>query len=196
MLKAALRKEMLQKRLQYTATEVNARSQQLADRFFAFFSLQEIKALHVFLPISRYNEINTWYIIRKLQQNYPGIALIVPVTNLPEQTLSHYCFTATTQLAENKWGIPEPQNAEPVAETVIDMILIPLLAFDQKGHRVGYGKGFYDQFLALCRPGALKIGLSLEPPLAEITDVRAGDVLLDYAVTPEKVYAFKSDITP
>ena len=191
MLKAALRKEMLQKRLQYTVAEVNPLSRQISDQFFAFFSLQETKTLHVFLPIIRYNEINTWYIIHKLQQDYPGISLVVPVTNLKELTLSHYLFTSATELAENKWGILEPQYAEPIAESSIDLVLIPLLAVDKQGHRIGYGKGFYDRFLHLCRPDVLKIGLSLEPPLTKITDVHAGDVLLDFAVTPEKVYAFR-----
>jgi len=191
MLKATLRKEMLQKRLQYTPEEVNAWSQEICNQFFTFFSLAEIKMLHIFLPIIRYNEINTWYIIRKLQQAYPGIALVVPVSNLKELTLSHYLFTTATELTENKWGIPEPRQADPVDETSIDMILIPLLGFDKQGHRIGYGKGFYDRFLQLCRPRVLKIGLSLEPPLEKITDVHAGDVLLDYAVTPENVYSFK-----
>ncbi|PIQ22855.1 MAG: 5-formyltetrahydrofolate cyclo-ligase [Cytophagales bacterium CG18_big_fil_WC_8_21_14_2_50_42_9] len=191
MLKATLRKEILQKRLQYTPEEVNAWSRQICNRFFTFFSLAEIKMLHIFLPIIRYNEINTWYIIRKLQQEYPGIALVVPVSNFKELTLGHYLFTTATELAENKWGIPEPRQAEPVAETSIDMILIPLLGFDKQGHRIGYGKGFYDRFLHLCRPGVLKIGLSLAPPLEKITDVHAGDVLLDYAVTPGNVYSFK-----
>jgi len=191
MLKAALRKEMLQKRLQYTVAEVDALSQRIKNQFFSFFSLSEIKTLHIFLPITRYNEINTWYIIHKLQQDYPGMALVVPVANLQELTLSHYRFTVATELQENKWGIPEPLAAEPIAETAIDLIIIPLLGFDKQGHRIGYGKGFYDRFLHLCRPNVLKIGISLEPPLANITDVHAGDVLLDYAVTPEKVYVFR-----
>jgi len=192
MLKAALRKEMLQKRLQYTAAEVDALSQRIRDQFFSFFSLSEIKTLHIFLPITRYNEINTWYIIHQLQQDYPGIALVVPVTNLQELTLSHYRFTSATELIENKWGISEPLAAEPITETAIDLVIIPLLGFDKQGHRIGYGKGFYDRFLHLCRPDVLKIGISLEPPLAEITDVHAGDVLLDYAITPEEVYVFRS----
>ena len=118
------------------------------------------------------------------------MALVVPVTNFKELTLSHYLLTSTTELAENKWGILEPLAAEPMAETAIDLILVPLLGFDKQGHRIGYGKGFYDRFLHLCRPDVLKVGLSLELPVAKITDVHAGDVLLDYAVTPEKVYTF------
>ena len=195
MLKAALRKAMLQKRLQYSAAEVNRWSEQISQLFLASFSLTDIKNLHLFLPISRYNEINTWYLIRQLQQNYPEVSLVVPATNLEEHTLSHHRFTSTTKLVENKWGILEPQTPEPVAETVVDLILIPLLGFDEQGHRVGYGKGFYDRFLALCRPDVLKIGLSLEAPINRITDIYPGDVVLDYAVTPEKVFAFQDNTT-
>ena len=190
MLKAALRKAMLQKRLHYSVAEVNKRSEQISQLFLASFPLSRVKTLHLFLPISRYNEINTWYLIQQLQQQYPQISLVVPVTNMQERTLSHHWFTTDTKLVENKWGILEPQAAESVAETVIDLILIPLLGFDEQGHRVGYGKGFYDRFLALCRPEVLKIGLSLEAPVTKITDVYPGDVVLNYAVTPEKVYTF------
>ena len=66
-----------------------------------------------------------------------------------------------------------------------------LVAFDEMGNRVGYGKGFYDGFLNKCRKGTLKIGLSFfgaEPKL--ITDVHKNDVKLDYCITPEKIYTF------
>ena len=70
------------------------------------------------------------------------------------------------------------------------MVLVPLLAFDRLGHRVGYGKGFYDRFLASCRPGTTKIGLSLEAIGRQVGDVHEGDVVLDYVITPSEVIAF------
>jgi 5-formyltetrahydrofolate cyclo-ligase len=70
------------------------------------------------------------------------------------------------------------------------MILLPLLAFDEKGYRVGYGKGFYDRYLSRCRLDILKVGLSMEAPMAEIGDTDAYDMRMDYCVTPEKVWEF------
>jgi 5-formyltetrahydrofolate cyclo-ligase len=74
----------------------------------------------------------------------------------------------------------------------LDAVLVPLLACDQRGHRVGYGGGFYDRFLAECRPGALFIGLSLldAEPLAEIADVLPTDVPLHACITPGGVWNF------
>ena len=69
-------------------------------------------------------------------------------------------------------------------------MFIPLLAFDQTGHRVGYGKGFYDLFLKNCKPETLKIGLSFFSAENEISDVFESDVKLDYCVTPKMIYRF------
>jgi 5-formyltetrahydrofolate cyclo-ligase len=64
------------------------------------------------------------------------------------------------------------------------------LAFDKKGHRVGYGKGFYDKFLTECKPKIINIGLSFFVPEELISDVLESDVILDYCVTPSGVYEF------
>ena len=70
------------------------------------------------------------------------------------------------------------------------MIFVPLLAFDVAGHRTGYGKGFYDRFLAQCRPDVIKIGLSFFEAEGKISDVSTTDIVLDYCITPDKVYTF------
>jgi 5-formyltetrahydrofolate cyclo-ligase len=77
-----------------------------------------------------------------------------------------------------------------VPATKIDVVFVPLLAFDKKGHRVGYGKGFYDKFLSECKPETIKIGLSFFEPEELISDVFEDDVTLNYCVTPNGVYAF------
>jgi 5-formyltetrahydrofolate cyclo-ligase len=190
MQKACLRKEMLQKRLGYEAADIARKSKQIAANFFRSFSLENIKAIHVFLPIQLKNEIDTWPIIRKLQAEYPQIQVVASVSDLQEFTLTHHWLLPETELVQNKWGIPEPQGAEAVAVEKIDMVLVPLLAFDRQGHRVGYGKGFYDRFLELCRPDTIKVGLSLEEPVTAITDIHAGDTALDFALTPTNIYQF------
>ena len=190
MQKTRLRIEMLQKRLGYDAAEIARKSQQIAANFFAHFSLEDIKAIHIFLPIQLKNEIDTWGIIRKLHTEYPHIQVVASVSDLQELTLTHHWLLPETELVQNKWGIPEPQGAETVAIENIDLVLVPLLAFDTQGHRVGYGKGFYDRFLHLCRPDTVKVGLSLEEPVVQITDIHEGDTSLDFAVTPAKVYKF------
>lgn len=73
----------------------------------------------------------------------------------------------------------------------IDVVFVPLLAYDNKGNRVGYGKGFYDHFLSECREDVVKIGLSFFEPEEAIEDVSATDIRLDYCVTPMTVYNFR-----
>jgi 5-formyltetrahydrofolate cyclo-ligase len=103
-------------------------------------------------------------------------------------------LTPSTLLVANHWGIPEPRAAlgAEVLPAQLDAVLVPLLACDQRGHRVGYGGGFYDRFLAQCRPGTQFIGLSLleEEPLAEIADVLPTDIALHACLTPDGVWNF------
>ena len=69
-----------------------------------------------------------------------------------------------------------------------DLVIVPLLAFDKKGYRVGYGKGFYDRFLQNSK--TLKIGLSFFAPTEEIIDVHLNDVRLDKCITPAGIIEF------
>ncbi|MBC5994888.1 5-formyltetrahydrofolate cyclo-ligase [Pontibacter cellulosilyticus] len=188
MQKAELRKLMLQKRRALPLEEVQRRSESIADQFFSQFVLKPGQTVHVFLPIVKNNEVNTWPIIERLRQEHPEVRVAVPVTDVAQNILTHHHLTDEAVLIENPWGIPEPQDAHIIHANEVDVVLIPLLAFDLAGHRVGYGKGFYDRFLADCRPDVLKVGLSLEPPVESIADPNPFDVPLDAVVMPQRVW--------
>ena len=81
-------------------------------------------------------------------------------------------------------------NGEEISPKSIDVVFIPLLAFDNQGNRVGYGKGFYDKFLSECREDVLRVGVSFFPSEEKIIDVLQTDISLQYCVTPEKNYFF------
>ncbi|MCX2741961.1 5-formyltetrahydrofolate cyclo-ligase [Pontibacter anaerobius] len=188
MLKAELRKHMLRQRRTLPQEEVQQRSERIAEVFFRHFPLQVGQTVHVFLPIIKNNEVNTWSIINRLRQEHPEVRVAVPVTDVEQNVLTHHHLTDEAVLIENNWGIPEPQDAHIIHAQEVDVVLVPLLAFDKAGHRVGYGKGFYDRFLADCRPDVLKIGLSLEPPVENIADPNPFDVPLDAVVMPHGVW--------
>ncbi len=97
----------------------------------------------------------------------------------------------STEFANSEWGIPEPVGGSILEPTELDIVLIPLLAFDVNGNRVGYGKGFYDRYLLNCRPDCLKIGISLFDPVERIEDVESHDIPLDMAICPAKLYDFR-----
>lgn len=190
MLKAELRRTALSQRKALPESEVAQRSRQLREQLFSHFEVARWKWLHVFLPIPQQHEPDTWGIVREIWEGELPVELAVPVVQPDGQSLRHYQLTPRTQLAENRWGIPEPVGATEVEPAQLDAVLIPLLAFDESGHRVGYGKGFYDRFLLECRPDVLRIGLSLEPPVPKITDAWSGDVPLNACVTPSGVWQF------
>lgn len=149
-----------------------------------------LRSLHCFLPIDRYNEIDTSVILETVWRNYSQIETLIPRVNFDTGDIDSLKLRPDTELANNLWGIPEPVHDELLPAGDIDMILIPGLAFDQAGHRVGYGKGFYDRFLTKCRPDCVKIGLSFFEPVKKITDVHAGDVRLKWLITPEHTISF------
>lgn len=142
---------------------------------------------HLFLPISQLKEIDTSVIISNLHGKDKHIVLPKVTGN---GTLKHFLLTDATKFRTNRWNIPEPVDGIEVAAHKIDVVFLPLLAFDRKGHRVGYGKGFYDNFLGECRKDVKKIGLSLFGPEEAIEDIHENDIPLDYCVTPEKIYSF------
>lgn len=145
---------------------------------------------HIFLPIAHKKEVDTEGLISIILGKDKN--LIVPKV-VSETQLSHYLLTDNTPLNNNSWGVPEPQDGITIAPSSIDVVFIPLLAFDLKGNRIGYGKGFYDRFLSECRKDVLKIGLSFFEAEDRIEDISENDVPLDYCITSNKTYSFKSD---
>ncbi len=191
MIKADLRRAALARRRALPEAEVARRSAALWPLLLAEFPVATWRGLHLFLPIARQHEPDTWALIHHLRTTCPALQLAVPVVQPDGHTLRHFHLTPETPLVENRWGIAEPVGATEVMPPQLDAVLIPLLSFDEAGHRVGYGKGFYDRFLAECRPEALRIGVSLEPPVPRITDAWNGDVPLHACLTPERVWRFE-----
>lgn len=194
MAKPALRRTALARRRALTATEVAGGSALLCAQLFQNFAVAEWRWLHVFLPLVSKNEPDTWGIIRRVWADFPGLQLAAPVVQPDGISLKHYELTAATPLLANRWGIPEPV-ANPATEAspaALDAVLVPLLACDAAGQRVGYGGGFYDRFLAQCRPGTAFIGLNIldEPPGALLADALPTDVALTALVTPGGVWRF------
>lgn len=142
---------------------------------------------HLFLPILNKKEIDTSVILSILHGKDKHV--IIPKVIGPN-TLEHFLLADNTRLKTSTWGVPEPVDGITIDSKKIDVVFIPLLAFDKMGNRVGYGKGFYDTFLSLCREDVVKIGLSFFKAEEKITDVHHSDVRLDFCVTPDTIYSF------
>jgi len=155
-------------------------------RFLVQMDWRETRFLHAFLPMENAREPDISPFIRYIRLIHPAIKLAVGKANTGDFSMRHVLYEPTAQLRKNKWGIPEPVGGEPVEESCLDAVLIPLLVCDRLGNRVGYGKGFYDRFLANCRKDCRKIGVSLFEPIEQpIEDIAPHDIPLDELVFPQ-----------
>nr|WP_321227354.1 5-formyltetrahydrofolate cyclo-ligase [uncultured Psychroserpens sp.] len=143
---------------------------------------------HIFLSITEHKEVNTDYILNILSGKDKHI--IISKSDFSTREMSHFLLTDSTKIKKNEWNIPEPINGISINVEQIDVVFVPLLAFDKTGHRIGYGKGFYDKFLNNCKPETIKIGLSFFENTEQITNIFESDVRMDYCVTPKTIYEF------
>lgn len=163
-------------------------SKSIATRLFHDFGFSSFQVVHLFLSIDANNEVDTRPIIDHIRAEFPAIGIAVPRVKGDE--LETLVYDAETRLELSKWNVPEPTDDRFVDPLSIDMVIVPLLAFDRRGYRVGYGKGFYDRFLKTCRNDCLKIGVSFFPHVENIDDAHENDVRLDYCLTPSESYKF------
>jgi len=190
MTKAEVRKQYLQKRAGLAEAEYLQLNYRLCEQFFAHIDVSFLKVIHTFIPMEKNREPNTWLIIDRIRREYPHIRLSVPRVNNQTADMESFYFEGLHQLKMNTWGIQEPKQGVPTEPEEIDLVLVPLLAFDNTGQRVGYGKGFYDKFLPRCKPTCQRLGISLFPPIDKIDDIRAEDEPLTAAITPDEILHF------
>lgn len=145
---------------------------------------------HLFLPIENHNEIDTEFILHLLAGRDKEI--VISKSNFADCSMTHFLLTENTKIKKNEFNIPEPVDGLEVPVNKIDVVFVPLLAFDQAGHRVGYGKGFYDTFLSACRKNTIKVGLSFFEAIESIEGIYETDQPLDFCVTPDMIYDFSS----
>ena len=136
------------------------------------------------------NEIDTTILLSVLQGRDKQI--VIPKI-LDHYELEHYLLVDQTPLKRSRWGILEPQSGIKINSNQIDVVFVPLLIFDLQGHRIGYGKGFYDRFLAKCRKETIKVGLSYFDPIERIEDIQSHDIPINFGITRDRIYEFSSD---
>jgi len=143
---------------------------------------------HIFLPIETQKEVNTEFILNILSGKDKNI--VISKSNFETLQMTHYLLTDNTRIKINNFDIPEPIDGIEIPSAKIDVVFVPLLAFDQLGERVGYGKGFYDKFLSECKEGVIKIGLSFFEAEESIREIHLNDIRLDYCVTSAEIFDF------
>ncbi|MFM7021449.1 MAG: 5-formyltetrahydrofolate cyclo-ligase [Flavobacteriales bacterium] len=191
MKKLDARIEYRDKRNMLTPERVEQYSRQIFDLFFKEFDVTEFSCIHYFKTISKLKEVNTKYFEDVMYEKFPHIKTATSISDINSTLLTHHLINKDTIFKENLLRIPEPVNGKKISEKEIDLVFVPLFVFDRAGHRVGYGKGYYDRFLRELTDQCVKIGVNFFPPIDTIEDWDGFDVALDYCITPEKVYRFK-----
>lgn len=186
MLKKQLRSMYAEQRNSLAPETREQKSLHIANRCLQL-PIWDLQFYHIFLSIPEKSEVDTSSLLTILQGKDKNIA-VPKVSGVGE--LTHYLLTDATMFRTSKWGIPEPVSGVQIPPEQLEVVFLPLLAFDLEGYRVGYGGGFYDRFLARCREDVVKIGLSFFEPVQEISDRHSKDIPMDYCVTPDKIYSF------
>ncbi len=156
--KAKLRKKMKTNRLGLDSEQAAACSQKITNRCLDSIGWEHVKNLHTYIPITDMREVDTWPLVKAIWEKWPHIRTVVPRLT-KDKHLESVVIDLKTKWKEHILGMPEPVDGEVLPDDYqYDVIIVPLLAFDRNGHRLGYGKGFYDRFLS-AQQEALSLGL-------------------------------------
>ena len=181
-------------RLKYKALRQQLSAQEIEDKSLAIannllkLDIWSKTYYHLFLTIEEQKEVETEFILQILAGKDKEI--VISKSDFSTLEMTHFLLTDNTKIKKNEYNIPEPIDGLEVPTTKIDVVFVPVLAFDKMGHRVGYGKGFYDKFLSECKPQTIKIGLSFFEPEAKIEGVFENDIPMNFCVTPEAIFSF------
>ena len=187
MLKSVARKELLAKRKNLTASECLKWDNLLLIQFQKL-DFSNVHTVANFYPLENMNEPNSLLFAKNLKTMVPGIQIVYPVVEANKTTMQFYKETETLRF--NEWGIAEPMSTEMVTPSFIDAVIVPLIGFDIRGQRIGYGKGFYDKYFENYPKHRPRIGVCYFEPLANIEDTHEFDVPLTHCITPWNSYEF------
>ena len=184
-----MRQEVLTTRDRLSSIERLEKSISISSQVMALSEVTVAQIVQVYMHFR--SEVQTSEIIR--QMFVANQIVTIPYTNPDKSQLVAVRVTdLNQQVAPGYCGIPEPllelvENAscDPVT---IDVVIIPGSVFDRCGGRLGYGGGYYDRFLTIDAPNALRIGLAFELQLVDKVPVEPHDQLMDFVVTEENLY--------
>ncbi len=157
---------------------------------FQSFDFSTVQTVLSYWPMANMAEPNTHLFTGYLRHFVPNLQIAYPICNLKTLDMKAVLINEDTVYKTNQYGITEPQSTQTVAVENIDLVLVPNLIVDKKGFRVGYGKGFYDRFLANCNTDVTLMGFNYFDPIDRITDTNKFDIPLNFCITPTNVYEF------
>lgn len=178
-LKQQLRNDIKSVRAKLAPQEVTELSTRVLSHLEKIPAFKAAKTVHSY--VAWHKEVETYSLIDCLLQK--GVKVVVPLVEPQRLTLRHIAIKSLSELGRGYLGIPEPSAScdNEVAIDEFDIVLVPGVAFDRAGNRLGYGGGYYDRFLMQVRKP--KIGLAFDLQLVDRLPTRADDEPVDIIVT-------------
>ena len=168
------------KDLRYSLTEEQRQDYNTQIRMLLMKQLEGVKHVAIFLPIEKFKEIDLSPLLAKDE-----ISWYAPKSYFDERRMEFVQVNKTTKFVLSEYDIPEPLENNFIDPQILDVVVIPMLISDESGYRVGYGKGFYDNFLKRCNPTCKRIGVNYFTPIEKISDVDIQDEPIHFCVCPE-----------
>ena len=191
MLKSDARKYYLEQRKLFRSNEDISLSKSIIEQLKNSFDYSIIKYFHLFLPIKNHNEIDVWPLIHWIWGNHKHITIVVPKCDFKTRTMTSIELTPNTELCYDNYNIPEPITGNVISNDLIDTVITPLIICDMDGYRVGYGKGYYDNFFNSCKTTIKRIGVGHFNPIKKIENVDKWDIPLTHYISPTDTYIFE-----
>ncbi|WP_027364163.1 5-formyltetrahydrofolate cyclo-ligase [Desulfotruncus alcoholivorax] len=190
MSKNELRNNVIAKRNTLSTQEIEQKSQAIIKKLFTLPEYQNANTIMAYIDFR--NEVQTSGIIKDALTN--GKKIAVPVTDIKNKKLTpSLLHDFPGDLAPGAWGIlePRPECVRPVDPEQIDLVLIPGVAFDNVGNRLGYGGGFYDRFLLRTRKDVILLALAFELQIQPNVYHEKHDIPIQLLVTEERIMDFR-----
>jgi len=187
MIKEVARKLLLEQRKNLSLQECLKLDDLLLIQFQKL-NWSNVHCLANYYPLEKHNEPNTILFVKYLKAFIPGILIAYPIIDPFSLTMQFYAETEAVQ--QNQYGIIEPLPTQLIEAASIDAILVPLIGVDKTGHRIGFGKGFYDKYFVNFSTQRPRIGISYFDLIPNIQDTHEFDVPLTHCITPWNSYEF------
>lgn len=175
--KRALRREARARRDGMTPEERERKSEEVAANVLALPAVADAATVMAFSSFG--SEVDTGPIIERLERDGRRVAL----PRVEGRDIVAVAYRSDDRVRPTSFGAMEPAGGEMLAPEEIDVVIVPGLAFDQSGHRVGYGRGFYDRFLVTLPPDALTVGICFSVQLVDEVPHGHGDRPVDLVMT-------------
>lgn len=181
--KEELRQRLLEQRKSIPEDIYQKASSQIIQKLKQQKEFKSADIIHCYVSINTRREVDTKGLIKEMLSS--GKKVVVPVTNFQEGTLTHIRLDSYDNLVSNKWGVQEPEDGKEIMPEELELVIVPMVAGDERCNRIGYGEGFYDRFLK--QVNCPKIGLIFERNVLEQVPVEDFDIPLDKILTEDRI---------